>query len=102
MLSSHLLVQNQESRKETRDKVVKNDGLWLFVVWLRAATNSDMTLGALKNVDESIMKGRWKESLVMWTKKKNVREENDLKKEVEKGGDGDEGGLGRLLLLCLM
>lgn len=39
---------------------------------------------------------------MMWTKKKNVREENDLKKEVEKGGGGDEGGLGRLLLLCLM
>lgn len=28
----------------------------------------------------------------MWTRKKNVREGNDLKKEVEKGGDGDEGG----------
>lgn len=28
--------------------------------------------------------------------------ENDLKKEVEKGGEGAGGGLGRLLLLCLM
>lgn len=32
-----------------------------FVFWLRAATNSDMTLGALKkNVDESIMKKQMK------------------------------------------
>lgn len=28
----------------------------------------------------------------MWTKKKNVREENDLKKEVEKGGEGMKEG----------
>lgn len=49
-----------------------------------------------------------------WTKKRNVREKNDLKKEVEKRRGrgwkrravvevrGGEEGLGRLLLLCLM
>lgn len=90
------MVQNQERSKETGNKVFKNDGLRLFAVWLRAVTNLYVMQGALKNADESIIKSRWKESLVMWTKKKNVREENYLKKEVEWGG-----GVGRTAVVIV-